>query len=346
MHISLGYRAGFGAVSDNYVPFDEVDALLSTTNDSLLIPLMESAVNAGNYLSVGCAERGGQFYVDAGKDEEKIDNEGTPLEDDQEREIHDKYQFTVNERGEIAIAEAATSAVKMSAPSPRRRQSSSWLRVFANLTTDSIKAALHSDLAELVEAGLNASFVHRLILDRQDGRQDIELGKGQGYGPELAKIEPTSHSVQADFREAGRGAGTAATDCAAAAAYYFPVTQYVAAQFGASHSGAGPLEEVRLIVSGGTPEGHGGMARSPFCCEIILLLRRTVVLIVTGAFSTAGEDDELHQHTEAEAHDGNPAAQTWLAKKYFWGLGGVARNEFAARCAVQGPNPLMLSTSS
>jgi hypothetical protein len=39
----------------------------------------------------------------------------------------------------------------------------------------------------------------------------------------------------------------------------------------------------------------------------------------------------LHQHTEAEAHDGNAHAQTWLAKKYFWGLGGLQRNEMMAR---------------
>lgn len=55
---------------------------------------------------------------------------------------------------------------------------------------------------------------------------------------------------------------------------------------------------------------------------------------MTSFLSEAGEEDELHQHTEAEAHDGNPDAQTWLAKKYFWGLGGVARNEFAARCVT------------
>jgi TPR repeat protein len=36
-------------------------------------------------------------------------------------------------------------------------------------------------------------------------------------------------------------------------------------------------------------------------------------------------------HTEAEAADGNADAQTWLAKKYFWGLGGVERDEMAAR---------------
>ena len=48
-------------------------------------------------------------------------------------------------------------------------------------------------------------------------------------------------------------------------------------------------------------------------------------------YFAAGEEDILHQHTEAEAYDGNPYAQTWLAKKYFWGLGGIERNELAAR---------------
>lgn len=45
----------------------------------------------------------------------------------------------------------------------------------------------------------------------------------------------------------------------------------------------------------------------------------------------AGEDDILHQHTEAEAYDGNAHAQTWLAKKYYWGFGGVEQNEQLAR---------------
>ena len=44
-----------------------------------------------------------------------------------------------------------------------------------------------------------------------------------------------------------------------------------------------------------------------------------------------GESDVVHQHTIAEAYEGNPDAQTWLAKKYFWGLGGLERNEAAAR---------------
>jgi hypothetical protein len=290
MHLSLGYRAGYGAVSDNYVPFDEVDALLSTTNDSFLIPLLESAVTVDDALPLDRADDGGQFYIDTETMEEKLESQGAPLEEDQRREIHDKYQFTVNKRGEIIIAEAgdidhsaeAANTVRAAAPSPLRRRPSSWLRVFANLTTDSVKAALQSDLAELVEAGLNSSFVHSLILDRQRGRHDIELGKGQDQSPNMAKIEATTLSVQSsprDFREASPGAA----DCAAAAAYYFPVTQYVAAQFGASHSGAGPLEEVRLIVSGGTPEGHRGRGRSRFRCDIVILYWRMANLIVAGA---------------------------------------------------------------
>jgi len=37
--------------------------------------------------------------------------------------------------------------------------------------------------------------------------------------------------------------------------------------------------------------------------------------------------DLLHQHTEAEAMIGDPAAQTWLGKRYFWGLGGLQPDE-------------------
>jgi len=52
---------------------------------------------------------------------------------------------------------------------------------------------------------------------------------------------------------------------------------------------------------------------------------------LNSCFHFSGEEDIIHQHTEAEAHDGNPFAQTWLAKKYFWGLGGLQRNEMLAR---------------
>jgi TPR repeat protein len=85
------------------------------------------------------------------------------------------------------------------------------------------------------------------------------------------------------------------------AAHYFPVTQYVVSHYGAVDTGVGMLEEVRLLDTSGHPQGFGG------------------------------EEDLMHQFTEAEALGGDPAAQTWLGKRYFWGWGGLTPDEVAAR---------------
>lgn len=87
----------------------------------------------------------------------------------------------------------------------------------------------------------------------------------------------------------------------AAASYYFPIAQYVTAHYGISHAGVGVLEEVRLMVSKGKVQGY------------------------------AGEDDSSHQLSEFDALAGDAEAQAWLGKKYFWGLGGLQRNEHMAR---------------
>lgn len=82
------------------------------------------------------------------------------------------------------------------------------------------------------------------------------------------------------------------TSCEAAAMYYFPITQYVNPHYSVPDSGVGIIEEVRLIWNN-KAEGF------------------------------AGESDSTHQLTEYDAFNGDAEAQTWLAKKYFWGLRGL-----------------------
>lgn len=43
-------------------------------------------------------------------------------------------------------------------------------------------------------------------------------------------------------------------------------------------------------------------------------------------YSIAGEDDELHVWKERDASNGDPSADIWLARRYYFGLGGVERN--------------------
>lgn len=73
----------------------------------------------------------------------------------------------------------------------------------------------------------------------------------------------TTHSAHSTHSPAG------SPDCRAQASYYFPITQYVSAQYGSSHSGIGLLEEVRLMASGGAaPEGHAGREACSLCQNI------------------------------------------------------------------------------
>ena len=88
-------------------------------------------------------------------------------------------------------------------------------------------------------------------------------------------------------------------ECAAVAAYYFPVTQYVTSHLGMVETGVGHLEDI--ILSEGDLLGH------------------------------TGADDELQVHNEAEAEGGDPATQPWLGRKYFWGLGGLGPDIRTAR---------------
>eukprot|EP00981_Chlorochromonas_danica_P003294 scaffold642_cov166-Ochromonas_danica.AAC.11 len=92
------------------------------------------------------------------------------------------------------------------------------------------------------------------------------------------------------------------SDCLEAAAYYFPISQYTVSQYSLFHSGTGEVEDVRL-------ESFEGLAISGF----------------------GGLTDDQHLLTEQDALGGDPDAQIWLAKKHFWGLGGLPRNEHVAR---------------
>lgn len=144
-----------------------------------------------------------------------------------------------------------------------------WLKLFANLTTDTVKPALHTTLRPLTSQGLTHAFVHNLIIERQMCSSELMDQFGVGInnaevGDVLRQASLRRQGVDKELSRHVTPATTTATiahptSCRAAASYYFPVTQYVASQFGAAHSGTGLLEEVRLIVSGGSaPDGQAG----------------------------------------------------------------------------------------
>jgi hypothetical protein len=89
--------------------------------------------------------------------------------------------------------------------------------------------------------------------------------------------------------------------CEAAAAYYFPVSQFVSAHFGDVESGVSRPEAVML---------SGGEHRIAM---------------------TRGEDAVVHDLNVADAEHGDANAQMWLAMRYFWGYAGVQPNLVAAR---------------
>ena len=154
--------------------------------------------------------------------------------------------------------------------------------MFANLSTDDIKSALHTSLKPLASQGLTKSFLHDLIIARQIKRSEsaqrrwwaeqglhneAEEHSNQLLKSSLQRQEVDQHlmqfvggsSVSNAHNNANKHVTVGVPDCRAQASYYFPITQYVAAQYGSTHSGIGLLEEVRLMVSGGVaPEGHAG----------------------------------------------------------------------------------------
>jgi TPR repeat protein len=90
----------------------------------------------------------------------------------------------------------------------------------------------------------------------------------------------------------------------AANSLYFPIAQYVAAHWGDVASGV-RLNEI-VHIEEAKEMGLGRLQES------------------------IGEGD-LHAREEAEAALGNSDAMLWLARRYFWGYGGVEPNIEMAR---------------
>jgi hypothetical protein len=265
LRLALGYRTGFHKVSDQFVPAREVDALLAAPEDSYLLGTLLSDPTAVSALLGHSVRPMEPVAVAPGSTAGLPDQHALepPRTDSSSaasypataaaETVRDAYAFTVNEQGEVELTFSgpqAGLAGSRTAIAPRSRETD-WLEVFATLTTDNVTAALQGELRPLAQAGLSAAFLRRVILDKQV--KSVHSGD-QHRVSDAAVAGVTVPADQWSFV----GSATGTDTCRAAAAHYFPVTQYVAAQFGASHSGAGPMEEVRLIVSGGPPEGHRG----------------------------------------------------------------------------------------
>ena len=336
IHLALGFRSAFGEITDNFVPASEVEALVLASDhpDAVLTSLLKNPADGAALLEVHSVvetEPLREFYIDESTSAAAQRTTAQSPPPPSPLHSREEYTFAFDAQGEVQVLHQAP-------PHPGKYESSAetlqnsgennstnWYRVFAGLTVDSLERSLEHELLPLLQqngvtpATLLAAIDKKTALDRtqrllaQHGLPSSEVDLSSPLDDALFSADSVLFSSSEESPEAS---------CVAAASYYFPVTQYVAAQFGAWHSGTGPLEEVRLIVSGGPPEGQ----RGEFIFVSILRLCCIIIIIVA-----AGEEDILHQHTEAEAYDGNPYAQTWLAKKYFWGLGGIERNELAAR---------------
>lgn len=201
-----------------------------------------------------------------------------------------------------SVAEDAQSPREpLSTDDEARLQETDWLQLFAtldpNLTSLGDAFRYLPELAPLVKAGVSAEYADELGRQQQrDSDEDAARRAQRGASSQSAvAIGLLAHSAD------GNRAESPLTTCIAMAAHYFPVTQYVVSHYGAVDTGVGMLEEVRLLDTSGHPQGFGG------------------------------EEDLMHQFTEAEALGGDPAAQTWLGKRYFWGWGGLTPDEVAAR---------------
>lgn len=293
LHLALGYRQGFHGLSDCFVPAREVEALLAAPEDSYLLgklltgpvsavsifgaPAQDIVVQAASVAPDVLEQRVRQLTIDySTATAVGMGDRGRVAVDSPGGTAREAYSFAVNERGEVELVSSSLPAAQGGArdsPSVTERDAApaDWLEVFVGLSTDNITAALSNQLRPLAEAGLSATFLRKLILDKQMRRGRARSREGSHAASAERSDTAASTVAVADttpdpVASAAKGR-IAATECKAAAAHYFPVTQYVAAQFGASHSGAGPMEEVRLIVTGGAPEGHRGKCVCKQCSD-------------------------------------------------------------------------------
>ena len=367
IQMALGFRAGYDAAAAEVVHNDDVDAILNQPHGSALRNVLggaslqdlvffaarngndaDDADDAGN--DSGAAVVGARYkhgeggavdlrnigknrrYVGHGKD----DDGGNIDERLGISRVH-----TERRGGTAEVAVDVSGDIHASPPSRRVSHSTStsqarkdWLRLLSNISIDSTITELDSPLGSLrplMTHGMTIHAARDMLIRRRLRLQQLppasraqerqaamnQLVRERVSAAARTAVEEWLGTEAGEISQQGSRAPSTATrgsgalnhgssvfhqnECLAAAAYYFPVTQYVSSRMGKIESGVGILEEVRLVVSGSNPVGHGG------------------------------EEDELHVHNEAQAHDGDAHAQTYLGKKYFWGWGGVQRNERVAR---------------
>jgi hypothetical protein len=159
-----------------------------------------------------------------------------------------------------------------------------------------------SNLSPIVEDFEQRSASHLSISDSTEVVSVVVSSSGATAAAESAHVETDGSALASGPESVLELLPTPGKlTCEAAAAYYFPVSQYVSAHFGDVESGISRPEVV--ILSGG--EHRIAMTR--------------------------GEDAVVHDLNVADAEHGDANAQMWLAMRYFWGYAGVQPNLAAAR---------------
>lgn len=116
---------------------------------------------------------------------------------------------------------------------------------------------------------------------------------------------PLPPAVQAAAKAIDNPFSDSAGECTMALVYYLPLAEYSASHDALPATGVGHLERVRLSDGVRALVGH------------------------------TGEDDELHVWKERDAFAGDTEADIWLARRYYYGFGGLERNtELALRYAT------------
>lgn len=219
--------------------------------------------------------------------------------------------------------------------------STQWLELFGNLSDDNINeffmasthnfAGLDSQILLckplLESSGLNLGLIqqylsevnetfdlssepssnHNEVLELQNSTFSSSFVDYDDPHHVAALNETTWQSALTQSLFISRQSVLGCTECQAAASYYFPISNYVVSHFGEIDSGVGYLQNVDLF---------------------------SVLQKESRISGYGGEGDELQVSLIADARNGVATAQTWLAKRYFWGWGGLQRNEELARSFI------------
>ena len=217
------------------------------------------------------------------------------------------------------------------------------------------------ELDQSVVSVPEARTVHEILVRMADMESDVQVGR-MGISEGDTAINNTKSDIQCFTSKSNAECFATVVNptisshpgsedhktCSSALAYYFPVMQYVSANYGSPESGVKHPEVFRLSDLGPIGDSFSDIVWSVGVSALEWMGRGVAdggnfagglgggdgTLFNSGGPETAlegWEGSSTNAYYEVEAAEGNAEAQVWLGVRHYWGSSGYASNTTLAR---------------